>query len=259
MIVLETVAVAFAMFSAVPVPQFAWNEKNMRYILCAFPLVGLLCGIGVALWAAVCQFLAVPALLRAGGLCLIPVLITGGIHLDGYADTSDALSSCGDMEKKHAILKDPHCGAFAVIRLCTYFTGCFALCGTLETTPPALICLSLGFLLSRTLSGWVIATQPLAKNTGLAHTFASSADRETVGRILLLLAVLLGIGLVAADAMAGTAMLTAALLVLWRYTVVAKKTFGGISGDLAGWYVQKCELWMLAALVAAQGLGRCWG
>ena len=45
MIVLQTIAVAFAMFSAVPVPQFAWNEKNMRYALCAFPLVGLLCGV----------------------------------------------------------------------------------------------------------------------------------------------------------------------------------------------------------------------
>ena len=31
MIVLQTIAVAFAMFSAVPVPQFGWNEKNMRY------------------------------------------------------------------------------------------------------------------------------------------------------------------------------------------------------------------------------------
>ncbi len=40
MTVLQTIAVAFAMFSAVPVPQFDWNEKNMRYSLCAFPLVG---------------------------------------------------------------------------------------------------------------------------------------------------------------------------------------------------------------------------
>ena len=35
MIVLQTIAVAFAMFSAVPVPQFEWNAKNMRYALCA--------------------------------------------------------------------------------------------------------------------------------------------------------------------------------------------------------------------------------
>lgn len=259
MIILETAAVAFAMFSAIPMPQFDWNEKNMRYALCAFPLVGLLCGLCVTLWAAVCQWLAVPDLLRAGGLCLIPVLITGGIHLDGYADTSDALASYGDMEKKHAILKDPHCGAFAVIRLCTYFTGYFALCGALETDQTALVCLGLGFVLSRTLSGWAIATRPLAKNTGLAHTFASSADRKKVGRILLALAVLLGISLVLAGGMAGAAMVLTALMVLWRYAVVAKKTFGGISGDLAGWFVQKSELWMLAALVAVQTLKRCLG
>ena len=40
MIVWQTIAVAFAMFSAVPVPQPVWNQKNMRYALCAFPLVG---------------------------------------------------------------------------------------------------------------------------------------------------------------------------------------------------------------------------
>ena len=44
MTVLQTIAVAFAMFSALPVPQFEWNEKNMRYAMCAFPLIGLVCG-----------------------------------------------------------------------------------------------------------------------------------------------------------------------------------------------------------------------
>ena len=44
MIVLQTIAVAFAMFSAVPVPQFEWNAKNMRYALCAFPLIGVVIG-----------------------------------------------------------------------------------------------------------------------------------------------------------------------------------------------------------------------
>ena len=47
MTALQTIAVAFAMFSALPMPQFDWNEKNMRYALCAFPLVGVVCG---ALW-----------------------------------------------------------------------------------------------------------------------------------------------------------------------------------------------------------------
>ena len=37
---LRTVAAAFSMYSAIPMPQFAWDEKTPRYLLCAFPLVG---------------------------------------------------------------------------------------------------------------------------------------------------------------------------------------------------------------------------
>ena len=58
MIVFQTIAVALAMFSALPVPQFDWNEKNMRYALCAFPLVGVICG---ALWC-LCGALLTPAM-----------------------------------------------------------------------------------------------------------------------------------------------------------------------------------------------------
>ena len=57
MTALQTIAVAFAMFSALPMPQFDWNEKNMRYALCAFPLVGVVCGV---LWC-VCGVLPLPA------------------------------------------------------------------------------------------------------------------------------------------------------------------------------------------------------
>ena len=50
MIVLQTIAVAFAMFSAIPVPQFDWNEKNMRYAMCAFPLIGAVIGAAWCVW-----------------------------------------------------------------------------------------------------------------------------------------------------------------------------------------------------------------
>ena len=50
MIAAQTIAVAFAMFSAVPVPQPVWNKDNMRYALCAFPLVGVECGLLYGAW-----------------------------------------------------------------------------------------------------------------------------------------------------------------------------------------------------------------
>ena len=245
MIVLQTIAVAFAMFSAIPVPQFDWNEKNMRYAMCAFPLIGAVCG---ALWY-LCGALPLPALVRAGGFCLIPVWVTGGIHLDGYADTCDALSSYGDREKKLEILKDPHCGAFAVIRLCSYFAAYFGLCGSVRFTPRVGLCWTLALVLERALSGFAVAAFPLAKDTGLAHTFASAADRKAVRSVLLVLVGLLCVALVL---LGGGALVLAALLVFWRYRVVSDRQFGGITGDLAGWFLQKAELWMLAALAACQ-------
>ena len=49
--------------------------------------------------------------------------------------------------------------------------------------------------------------------------------------------------------MGGGLLVLAALAALWRYRAVAVKQFGGITGDLAGWFLQRAELWMLAALL----------
>ena len=245
MTVLQTIAVAFAMFSALPVPQFEWNEKNMRYAMCAFPLIGLVCG---GLWC-LCGVLPLPELARAAAFCLVPVAVTGGIHLDGYADTSDALSSYGDREKKLEILKDSHCGAFAVIRLCSYFVAYFGLCGSVQFTPRVGLCWTLALVLERALSGLAVAAFPMAKNTGLAHTFASAADRTAVRNVLTVLAVLLCGALLA---LGGGALAAVAILLFLWYHHVAVQQLGGITGDLAGWFLQKTELWMLAALCACQ-------
>lgn len=126
-----------------------------------------------------------------------------------------------------------------------------ALCEALEPTPRALGCMSCAFVLERAMSGLAVCRFPLAKNTGLAYTFAAAADKKTAGRILYAVHILAAIGLIALGA-AGACMLTAGMLVFWRYRVVADRQFGGISGDLAGWFLQKAELWMLAALVACQ-------
>lgn len=152
---------------------------------------------------------------RAAGFCLVPVLVTGGIHLDGFADTYDALSSYGDAEKKLEILKDPHCGAFAVIRLCTYFILYFALCASVKFTVRFGVIWILALTLERAFSGLAVASFPMAKNTGLAHTFAEAADRITVRRVLIIYTVVLG----------------AAMLVLggWAAVLALYLSFGGIT------------------------------
>lgn len=245
MIMLETVIVAFSMFSAIPMPQIEWNGRNMRWSLCAFPLVGAVIGAALWGWSRLCGALELPVFLRASGCCLLPVLFTGGIHLDGYADTWDALASHGDIQKKQEILKDPHLGAFAAIHLCVYFVADFALWASLPACKAAVY---FGvFCISRALSGLALTTFPIRPGSGLARTFADAADQKQVGTMLAVLCA--GLALLLVFSEAAEAAFTAVLVFLY-YRRMCEKSFGGLSGDLAGWFLQTAELWMLAAMTA---------
>jgi len=254
--VMGAAAAAFSMFSALPVPQVPWDQRNMRWMLAAFHLVGLVSGGACWAWDAMCGVLTMPAILRGAGLCLLPPLITGGVHLDGYADTCDALASCASPQRNQEILADPHCGAFAVIRLCVYFVWMLALCTVVETGGNTPFCVGLAFVLERSLSGYAIAVFPLAKDSGLAHSFAAAADRRRGKTVLLLFICAAAGGMTVLGCIGGKAMALAALAVLILYWRVAKRQFGGVSGDLAGWFLQLAELWQLTALVAVQLLFR---
>lgn len=247
---MDTIWTAFAMFSALPVPHTEWKDENMRYTLLAFPLIGLVIGLLCVVWSLVCEVLLFPALLRGAGLCAIPVLITGGIHLDGYADTWDARSSHGTVDKMQEILKDPHIGTFAVIHICVYFIVTFALWTVLPHM--RFLPVFLSFALSRTLSGISLTMFTMRAGSGTARTFADAAEKKRVRTVLTAAAAVLCIGICAGG---GWLMVPAALLIFYRYRRLAEKTFGGLSGDLAGWFVQTAELGMLGALCLQQFVG----
>ena len=92
--------IAFAMYSKIPMPRADWEKENMRYMMCFFPLIGVVIGAVMVLWSQAACWLEAGTLLRSVGYVLIPVLVTGGIHLDGLLDTADALSSYQTRERK---------------------------------------------------------------------------------------------------------------------------------------------------------------
>ena len=112
---LSSLAVALSMYSKIPVPTVDWNEKNMKHAMCFFPVVGVVTGaLEYAAGYVLLTDTECGSFFFAAVMTLIPILVTGGIHMDGFADTMDAISSYGDREKKLAVLKDPHTGAIAV-------------------------------------------------------------------------------------------------------------------------------------------------
>ena len=132
--------VAFSMYSKIPMPRADWTRENMKYSMCFFPWVGLVIGALEFGWFHLAVWLGFGTIFRTAVLVLIPVLVTGGIHLDGLLDTADAMSSWREKERRLEILKDSHAGAFAVIIGLCYFVICFGAASevTRESTSGAL-------------------------------------------------------------------------------------------------------------------------
>lgn len=240
------------MFSRIPMPRVKWEKRSMRYTMAAFPLVGLVVGAVVLLWNWVCLWLGLNDFLRGAGIALWPLLLTGGIHLDGFCDTVDALASHAPPEKKQEILKDSHAGAFAAIAVAAYLIGLAAVASQSETGLWSSLCIGLTFVLSRSLSGLAVVFFKPARDSGLARTFADSAARRVTGVVLLLFLAASVALLILFGGLAGGAAFVAAGIVFFIYIRVAMSQFGGVSGDLAGWFLQLCELCSLCGLVLVQ-------
>lgn len=248
--------IALSMYSKVPMPHSDWTEENMRYAMCFFPLVGMITGVLTLFWHYFADIISLRGTaFSAIILLLIPMVVSGGIHFDGFVDTSDALSSYQPQEKRLEILKDPRTGAFGVIYAILYFLiyyGIYSLAEAQSGKGADLLwkSIALTFVLSRSLSGFSVVTFRKAKNTGLAAAFSDGAQKRTV-QITMLFLFLLTISLLCMLSLPyAIAAAAAVLLVFFGYRRTANQKFGGITGDLAGWFLQIAELSMAFALTA---------
>ena len=212
---------AWGMFLAIPCPFRRWDEAARGRMLGFLPLIGLIVG---AIWAAaarLCTALNLPSAVRALILCALPWLVTGFLHLDGFMDVCDAVLSRRDLETRQRILKDSHCGSFAVICMILLAAAQWSLFFSFE---------SFDFKALLTL-----AVLP-------ACTRACSVVSLFVQLALFLVLPPLLCGKV------GFAPI-AAVAVYWTCILREKKQLGGMNGDISGFSLTLAELAGIAALL----------
>ena len=240
---------AFSMYSKIPMPQSEWDEESTRYLLCWFPAVGLVIGVASCALMQILSRLGAGPLLTGTLLAALPILLTGGIHMDGFLDTVDARASCATREKKLSILKDPHVGAFAVIFCVLYLlvsAGAWS-----AVTWRSMQIMALAFPMERALSALLAFRLPDAREGGSLARLKKDAASKKVSFILLVeLAVLAAAMLVTSWKLAAVAIVIFALTSRY-YRLSTDKNFGGVTGDTAGWFLQSSELAVLLALVIA--------
>lgn len=248
--IVKSCAIAFSIYSKIPVPQFEWREEDMKYMLCFFPWIGAVIGGLLYGWYRLCGMLFVGDVAYVLIGTAIPLLITGGFHVDGFMDTMDAIHSYQAKEQKLEILKDSHIGAFACIMLALYglvYMGAYS-----EVKNPIIfkmVCCV--FFLSRCFSGIAVVSFPSAKKEGMLYLFANQSHKARVKRILYIQA-MLGIGvMVILNGVVGSILAITACGSFRYYYTWSKKEFGGITGDTAGYFVLICEcsVMVMAAVV----------
>lgn len=235
------IAVQFMTTIPIKLPCLPSREQNALSML-FYPVIGLM--IGGVLWL-VASYVQLPMMLLSCAVMVVWVWLTGGLHLDGLADTADAwVGGFGDRQRTLTIMKDPNTGAMGVmaIVLCLALKWAAVYC-LLELD--AVLALLFVPMLGRMSALALFATTPYVRQHGLGSAL------QDVPKYLLWL-VMLGFG-AAVFALSWQMALVMigvwAVMLAWlRWRFVGR--IGGITGDTVGASIEVVEVAMLVAVVA---------
>lgn len=216
------------------------REAHLAAAVAWFPLIGALIGglVGAVEWSgtAVVGPLAGPAL-----AVLAMALVTGGLHLDGAADTVDGLAGGMDREEALAIMKDSRVGAFGALTVALDVLTRFALLASVAPAGrwPALIGSAVA---GRSAVVWAAARFPYARAVpGLGSPFARRVRRADLLSAAGLAAAVTGalafLGGWRAPVGLGLALFAGALA-----SRALNHRLGGLTGDTYGFINEVAEL-----------------
>ncbi len=213
------------------------SPQEEGHALLFYPAVGAVIGAALAGLGVLASWLAIPSAMAGIVMLAFWVLLTGALHLDGLADSVDAFAGGrGDRQRTLDLMKDPHCGPFAVVALVLLLLTKLASLVTLDAR------LAPGFLLlppllARTAVPWLFLTTTYVRDQGMGRLLADHLPRKALGFICFtsLASVMLGFG----TAGIATVMIGTWVAWLWRRHVLQR--IGGITGDTVGALVELVE------------------
>ncbi|MCG7337304.1 adenosylcobinamide-GDP ribazoletransferase [Sporosarcina sp. ACRSM] len=242
---------ALQFFTSVPInKELPLGRKEVTGMYMALPFVGAAIGLVMYTVSAVMhEWLGMGSLLTAVFIVLAGIVLTGGLHLDGWADMGDAFFSYKDREQRLAILEDPRLGAFGTMALVLLIVVKIALFNELLLRGDLswIVLLTIP-LLARAGMNIYFATERLAKNKGLAHFFQEKMSGKTVvvSSLIISAVTLLFLGLAMGTISVPLALAMLLFVGIFLYRKWSLRHFGGVTGDLCGAFIEGMEalLWL---------------
>ncbi len=228
-----------SMFTAIPSPFRIWDEDARPLMTLFLPVVGAFTGGLWTLCAWLLRLVGVPALVAGFVLFAFPFLITGGIHMDGFLDTVDAVKSWRSAEERRKILKDPHVGSFAVIAAGLLFIAEFALLASAKETAD-IFTLILIPAASRSVAALCVTVLRPISVSEYSGAYRKGVRASHVVYLSLVIALETALGFVFLGKY-GFAV-PAVYLGYLIYAVRGFRSLGGMSGDISGYALTFGEL-----------------
>lgn len=251
----------FQFFSILPFPvAVSLSQMNLERAIRLFPLLGLFFGL---VYGSVGYFLStytsISTVLITFIIWLLGIVLTGGIHLDGWLDTMDAFFSYREPKRRLEVMSDPRVGAFgvlgAIVLLIAKFLFIYEV--LVQGQPLSFFWIAWIPVFSRTLMGWTLAFVPTAKNSGLAHLFQTAKTPQTIrfyGLIFLFVVSLL----IVVDQVLLFPFLSFLFVTFCTFFFIKKKAvqwFGGVTGDVIGAATEGVEVMLWLTLLLLQSFG----
>ncbi len=233
------------------VKQTSWTAADFGRSVRFFPLVGVVLGTIYASTAYLLlvmlpqQGLLFPEHIRNALLLLLPIIMTGGLHCDGFMDTMDGIFSGRTREKMLVIMKDSCVGSNAVVAFAAYLILAYALLADFDARylPTALFVMP---IIARLCMTMAIVCFPYARPEGMGKAFAEHANRSAL--IFAVFSTLLFVtpwGIFAIISMLAT------IVAAFCFAKYVTKILGGLTGDVYGAITHLGELFALFAFLCA--------
>ena len=234
------------MFCSIPCPFHTWDDDSRPLMTLFLPFVGTWIGILWALSAYVMNLLGIPVFLKAAVLCAFPFLVTGGMHIDGFMDVTDAVRSWRDLEERRRILKDPNAGSFAVIDTILLVMFQFAAFCSLKGTEN-LFTLILIPTISRCAAAICVTVLRPMSISEYAGSYRKGIKKSHVIFLAVVTVIAVALGFIFLGKYGFVSAVVAAGYLLRMYR--ANRSLGGMSGDISGYALTFGELCGIIALV----------
>jgi len=241
---------ALQLLTTIPVrSNVPWDEERACWSVRFFPVIGLVLGSALVIqYWLLTIFTPVSYMFLSLWLLFFSVIFSGGLHLDGWMDCSDAYFSYRNRQSRHEIMSDPRVGAFAVIAVIFLLAFRFMFIYEAINGFFNVIFFIVVPFLSRSFMALLLIKGQLAKPNGMAAAFREhvhSGDAYFVTGTMLVI-ICTAVVLAGKNVALSICVLTIAAAICYVcFNQFFNKEFGGITGDTLGAFVEGVEtvLW----------------